>query len=75
MKRISGEPGCSRPRKFLAMTASLNSQATVLPDEYQDWLTSTINRFPTPGPNVARRLVDILGPETSIATVTVPNAA
>lgn len=75
MKRISGEPGCSRPRKFRAMTASRNSQATVRPDEYQEWLTSTINKFPAPGPNVARRLVDILGPETSVATETESIAA
>lgn len=57
------------------MTASLKIQATAQPDEYQEWLISTINKFPAPGLKVARRLVDILGPETSVATETESIAA
>ncbi|WP_313420584.1 hypothetical protein [Brevibacterium casei] len=57
------------------MTASINSKATADFDVYQEWLISTINKFPAPGPKVARRLVDILGPETSVATETESIAA
>lgn len=31
--------------------------------EFDDWLLITLSKFPTPGPAVSRRLVDVLAPD------------
>lgn len=38
-------------------------------DEFQEWLELTLDKFPIPGPTVARRLVDLLVPaDDSVAS-------
>lgn len=43
--------------------SSANYQSTTHTDDFNQWLTATLNGFPVPGTNVATRLIDILDPQ------------
>lgn len=57
------------------MTSSTNHGLAHDSKEYQDWLSATLDKFPSLGPTVARRLIDILEPENDPSTVSDSDAA
>lgn len=58
------------------MTAPTTSIESITDsDDFHDWLTSTLHKFPSPGPTIARRLIDILEPESPHSQVNVSDAA
>lgn len=42
--------------------SSASNQSITDTDDFREWLTATLDGFPSPGPTVATRLIDILDP-------------
>ncbi|AZL10119.1 hypothetical protein [Brevibacterium aurantiacum] len=47
----------------MSTTQTSSASSFIASTEFDDWLLITLSKFPTPGPAVSRRLVDVLGPD------------
>lgn len=59
----------------MSTTQSSSTSSFIDSVEFDDWLLITLSKFPTPGPTVSRRLVDVLAPDHAEQSSTDANAA